>query len=118
MLAALNTERASRGLSPLGLDQNLCKIARGYATEMATRRFFGHRSPEGQTPFSRMDQAHYRYGYAGENIALDQDPNSAAEALWHSSAHRENILEPHYMKVGIGAIKSGDSEIFVEDFSD
>ena len=119
MLSALNAERASRGLAPLGLDARLSKIAVNYATEMATRRFFGHQSPEGQTPFNRMDQAHYRYGYAGENIALDQDPSSAAEALWHSTAHRENILEPHYAKVGIGAIKSGDgSEIFVEDFSD
>ena len=118
MLSALNAERASRGLAPLGLDPNLCKIARSYAAEMAQRNFFGHTSPEGDTPFNRMDRAHYRYGYAGENIALDQSPVSAAEALWRSNAHRENILEPHYLKVGIGAIESSSGEIFVEDFSD
>ena len=118
MLAALNAERQSRGLAPLGLDPNLCKIARTYATDMATRNFFGHTSPEGDTPFNRMDRAHYRYGYAGENIALDESPTSAAQALWRSNAHRENILEPHYQKVGIGAIRSASGEIFVEDFSD
>ncbi len=118
MLAALNAERASRGLSPLGLDPDLCKIARSYASEMATRNFFSHTSPEGDDPFKRMDRAHYRYGYAGENIALDQSPTSAADALWHSEGHRENILEPHYQKVGIGAIQSPSGEIFVEDFSD
>jgi uncharacterized protein YkwD len=118
MLIELNAQRASRGLAPLNLDPSLCKIARTYATDMATRHFFGHRSPEGETPFKRMDEAHYRYGYAGENIALDADPRSASEALWQSSAHRENILESHYAKVGIGAIRLGDDEIFVEDFSD
>jgi len=35
-----------------------------------------------------------------------------------SAGHRENILEPHYQKVGIGAIASAKGEIFVEDFSD
>jgi uncharacterized protein YkwD len=118
MLAALNAQRASRGLAPLELDPNLSKIASSYASEMATRNFFSHTSPEGDDPFKRMDRAGYRYGYAGENIALDQSPSSAAEALWHSPGHRENILEPHYQKVGIGAIASAKGEIFVEDFSD
>jgi len=118
LLSALNAERTSRGLAPLGLDPNLCKIARSYASEMAERNFFGHTSPDGDTPFKRMDRAHYRYGYAGENIALDESPASAAQALWRSNSHRENILEPHYSKVGIGAIESASGEIFVEDFSD
>jgi uncharacterized protein YkwD len=118
MLAALNAERTSRGLEPLGLDPNLCKLAANYASDMATRHFFSHRSPDGSTPFVRMDRAHIHYGYAGENIALDSDPQSAAQALWNSNPHRENILEPHYAKVGIGAIQSADGEIFVEDFSD
>jgi uncharacterized protein YkwD len=118
MLAALNAERASRGLAPLGLDPSLCKVASSYASEMATRNFFAHTSPDGDDPFKRLDRAHIHYGYAGENIALDQSPNSAAEALWQSEGHRENILEPHYQKVGIGAIHSANGEIFVEDFSD
>ncbi len=118
MLAAINTERASRGLAPLELDADLSKIASSYASDMATRNFFSHTSPDGDDPFKRMDRAGYHYGYAGENIALDQSPTSAAEALWHSEGHRENILEPHYQKVGIGAIQSAKGEIFVEDFSD
>ncbi len=118
MLAAINTERASRGLAPLELDPDLSKIASSYASDMATRNFFSHTSPDGDDPFKRMDRAGYRYGYAGENIALDQSPASAANALWHSEGHRENILEPHYQKVGIGTIESAKGEIFVEDFSD
>ncbi len=118
MLAALNAERASHGLEPLGLDPSLCKLASNYANDMASRHFFSHRGPDGSTPFARMDRAHIRYGYAGENIALDSDPASAAQALWNSAPHRKNILEPHYAKVGIGAIRSADGEIFVEDFSD
>jgi uncharacterized protein YkwD len=118
MLAALNAERSSRGLAPLTLDPKLSAIAANFATDMTARHYFSHSSPEGETPFTRMDRAHYRYGYAGENIALDQTPASAADALWHSPMHRENILEPHYAKVGIGVQTSNDGIIFVEDFSD
>jgi uncharacterized protein YkwD len=118
MLAALNAERASRGLAPLALDSKLSAIAANFATEMTKRHFFGHSSPDGDTPFTRMDRANYPYGYAGENIALDQTPASAAVALWNSPPHRENILEPHYAKVGIGVQTSADGLIFVEDFSD
>lgn len=118
MLAALNARRAARGLALLRLDPTLCQVASAYALEMATRRFFGHNSPEGETPFQRMDRAHVQYGYAGENIALEPNAASASDALWHSPAHRENILEPHYARVGIAAASAPFGEIFVEDFSD
>jgi uncharacterized protein YkwD len=118
MLRDVNDRRVKLGLPPLQLDVQLCAIAREHAVDMAQRSYFGHDTPEGESPFQRMDRAHFRYGYAGENIALDENVGAAANALWHSPEHRENILEPHYAKVGIAAIASPDGEIFVEDFSD
>lgn len=118
MLDDVNARRRSKGLAPLQLDPQLCAIARAHAVDMAARSYFDHDSPEGESPFERMDRAHYRYGYAGENLALDRSVDAAANALWHSPEHRENILEPHYAKVGIAAVVSPDGEIFVEDFSD
>jgi uncharacterized protein YkwD len=118
MLAAINAERASRGLGALSLDPRLCEIARSHAEDMAERRYFGHTTPEGLSPFARMDRANYRYSYAGENLALDQSVEAASQALWHSREHRSNILEPHFERVGIAAVALSDGEIFVEDFSD
>jgi uncharacterized protein YkwD len=118
MLATLNSERVSHGLDPLVLDNKLSEIAKSHAEDMAQRNYFGHVSPEGLDPFARMTRAHYRYGYAGENLALDEDPAAASQALWTSSEHRSNILEPHFTHIGIAAVSATDGEIFVEDFAD
>lgn len=118
MLRSLNAARAARGLRLLALDARLCRIARSHAVDMIARRYFGHTSPEGESPFDRMKQANYRFGFAGENLALDRSPDAAQNALWNSIEHRDNMLEPHYTRVGIAVEPSADGEIFVEDFSD
>ena len=118
MLRSLNAARAARGLRLLALDARLCRIARSHAVDMIARRYFGHTSPEGESPFDRMKQANYRFAFAGENLALDRSPDAAQNALWNSIEHRDNMLEPHYARVGIAVEPSADGEIFVEDFSD
>jgi uncharacterized protein YkwD len=118
MLRALNAARAERGLRPLALDTRLCDIAESHARDMAERRYFAHTTPEGVSVFDRMKDADYRYNYAGENLALDQSADEAENALWNSTDHRHNILEPHYARVGIAAVSSDEGEIFVQDFSD
>lgn len=118
MLAALNHRRAAKGLGPLQLDSRLCDVAYEHAADMSVRNYFDHNTPEGLTPFQRMTRAHVPYGYAGENMALDQSTSAAELALWQSPEHRDNILQPHYAKVGIAAVTSTDGLIFVEDFSD
>ncbi len=118
MLASLNARRTAQGLAPLQLEPQLCAIAYEHASDMVARSYFDHFTPEGVSPFGRMDRARYHYGYAGENLALDQSATAAELALWGSPEHRRNILEPHYARVGIAAVESRDGEIIVEDFSD
>jgi len=118
MLDVLNAERAGHGLEPLAFDPRLCAIARSHAVDMAVRSYFGHVTPEGAGPFDRLNRAHYRYGFAGENLALDTNVTSASSELWLSSEHRSNILQPRFARVGIAAVRAADGEIFVEDFSD
>ena len=114
----LNAARRARGLGLLDLAPRLCAIARAHADDMVSRRYFGHDTPEGVTPFARMDRAGWRYGYAGENLALDVDEQAANRTLYRSNGHRDNMLEPHYAHVGIAAVETDGGEIFVEDFSD
>lgn len=119
MLASVtNAERGSRGLPPLHLDSRLSALARDHADDMAQRHYFDHDSPEHESPFDRLERAHYDYSYAGENLALGRDANDAAQTLWTSPEHRANTLESHYRRVGIGAAQTAAGEIFVIDFSD
>jgi uncharacterized protein YkwD len=114
----LNSARVAHGLRPLALEPRLCALARAHAADMVSRRYFGHNTPEGLSPFGRMDRAGWRYGYAGENLALDVDERSANRTLYRSNGHRDNMLESHYSRVGIAAVETVEGEIFVEDFSD
>ncbi len=118
LLDALNRERISSGRTPLRIDERLTMLAREHALDMATRNYFSHETPEGLSPFDRMERAAYPFAYAGENMALDQDPSAADSALWDSPGHRDNTLEPHFRRVGIAAVRTDDGELFVEDFSD
>ncbi len=118
LLRHLNEERRARGLAGLVLDPRLCAIAEHHVLDMISRRYFAHISPEGVTPFARMSQANYPFGYAGENLALDRDAESAHRALAASPEHHDNMVEPHYARVGIAAVPGNMGELVVEDFSD
>ncbi len=55
------------------------------------------------------------YTYAGENLAKDfPTAQRAHKALMASPTHRDNILNPHYSKVGVA---KGSCGIYVELFS-
>jgi uncharacterized protein YkwD len=118
VLATINAERRARHIRLLRLDRALCRIAREHALDMAQHRYFAHYSLDGRSPFDRMRAHHYRFGYAGENLALDVNTRSASEALWLSKEHRSNLLGPHYANVGIAAVPIDGEIIVVEDFSD
>ncbi len=118
LLRDLNAARAAAGLVPLSMEPRLCDLARAHALDMVAHRFFGHASSDGSTPFQRMRRAGYQYRAAGENLALDVNAHSAHEMLWRSNAHRANMLEPQFARVGIAAVATANGEIFVEDFSD
>ncbi|MGH7709159.1 MAG: CAP domain-containing protein [Vulcanimicrobiaceae bacterium] len=117
MLADLNRMRAARGLPPLRNDARLDQIARSRALDMLDRRYFGHVSPDGKTPYQSMNAAGVRFDWAGENLALDASEAAAFYALTRSLGHRENMLESHYARVGIAAVRTANAgEIFVQEF--
>jgi len=118
ILDDVNRERLANGRPPLQFDERLSALARAHAVDMAARNYFSHQTPEGLSPFDRMDRAAYAYSYAGENMALDENAASADRALWNSPEHRGNTLEPHYARIGIAAVRTNGGELFVEDFSD
>ncbi len=115
----LNRKRRVRGLPALSLDGRLDDAAVAHVADMATRNYFAHESPSGESPFDRLHAAGCDYRYAGENIAMAPDERIADSALFKSAPHRENILSPNYRRVGIAVMVNGSGDLlFVEDFSD
>jgi uncharacterized protein YkwD len=118
LVRQINAVRRKEHLRLLRLDARLCAIARSHAIDMLERNFVGHTNPDGLDAFARMARANYSFGYAGENLAVDESLDSVNADFFASPEHRENLLEPHYSRVGIGTVPSGEGEIVVEDFSD
>ena len=63
----VNQERERKDLAPLDWNGQLEKIARRHSDDMASRQFFAHDSPEGQTPSDRARQAGFQC-----HVALDE----------------------------------------------
>lgn len=105
---ATNARRASQGLPALRPNQNIVGVARIRSQDMATNNYFAHESPvTGDTAFSLMDAYGISYGWAGENLAMNNYPagecaSVADQALWGSPPHRENMLNANYTEMGIG----------------
>lgn len=124
LLADINEDRVSRGLSVLEPDPGLTAIARAHSEDMCRRNYFDHMAPPPgpQSPMDRylasLDQRP-DYAMVGENIyyrsvtdGLVQSATEANDAFMLSSGHRANILQPLYTKVGVGIYRNPDTGEF------
>lgn len=107
MFRDVNTERSKQGLPPLAFDNKLGDVARAHSQDMLQRGYFSHYTPEGKSPFDRMEAAGIDYQYAGENLALAPTTTLAMQGLMNSPGHRANILNPNFHAIGIGVIDGG-----------
>jgi uncharacterized protein YkwD len=107
MLDLVNQERQAAGLNPLAPDPELTEVARKHSADMFARGYFAHDTPEGKTPFDRMNEAGVRFLTAGENLALAPTIPVAHTGLMNSPGHRANILRPQFGRVGIGVMDGG-----------
>ena len=101
-----NAERARAGLAPLRLDGALEGVARRRAQDMASKGYFSHTSPSGETAFGLIDAAGIKAPYAAENIGFNNYPDSSSAsgvlaAFMASAGHRVNILNAVYTRVGV-----------------
>ncbi len=113
LLQEVNELRQRYHLIPLQRSAELDGVARGHSDDMARRNFMSHVTPEGANPVDRM----HRAGLAGFTLAAENlgrtDVQSApareiVRAWLDSSAHRENLLAPHFNTTGIGVTRAAD----------
>lgn len=127
-LCLLNRVRAQHGLPPLRLNARLSRVAGQHSRDMVRRRYFGHDSLNGRSPFARMLASHYvprdASWWLGENIGWGSgslaQPIAMVRAWMHSPPHRANILSRHFRDVGIGvapgAPVGGGGATYTTDF--
>ena len=126
LLRATNDARAAHGLASVTQDEGLARAARAHAAEMAQLNYFSHGSP-----VPAHDSLQKRLALAGsplvdiaENLVMLAQPGAAQAAGskavddWlHSPPHRKNLLNPTYDRVGFGAARNAQGELFVvQDF--
>lgn len=118
MVALVNEERVKAGFLPLRVDDRLVTVARDHSLDMFRRRYFSHVSPEGQNINYRARQQQVVYTLIGENLAYAPDVETAYTGFMNSDAHRRNILDPTFTRIGIGII-DGDvyGKLFTQVFA-
>lgn len=118
MLELVNEEREANNLKPLVFDAKLAQVGEAHCRDMFARGYFSHNTPEGKTPFDRMDAANVIYLIAGENLALAPTADAAFMGLMNSPRHKANILSGDFGKLGIGVIDGGvHGKMFAQEFT-
>ena len=125
MLDLTNVDRVANGLEPLELDTDALPVARERAEDQLGAPSLSHYDPNGELIFARLLlDAQLTYQTAGENLARASasDVSLASrveQALMASPTHRQNILDPGYRRIAIGAAIDGQGQItFAELYRD
>jgi len=117
------------GAKPLVIDPELSDIARKRANDMATKNYFAHTAPNGDTSASLLMSEDARFqGLLGENMAAQHYSPSVAIDVdgmahrfvdsWLASApHKENLSFADYNRTGVGAAVNGDTIYVTQLFS-
>ncbi|HMN28950.1 MAG TPA: CAP domain-containing protein, partial [Caldilineaceae bacterium] len=116
---AINQRRADAGLSPLGLNPLLTQAAQGHVDDMINNGAYGHIGSDGSYVGQRVQRVGYSSGgLASENWVSAVNPSDAMTWWMNDWIHRENILNPRWQEVGVGASTSASGRmIFVTVFA-
>lgn len=119
MISLINQERTARGLKQLVFDEKLREVGRAHSSDMFTKGYFSHSSPEGKSVSDRASKAGIVYKVIGENLAFAPSLELAHAGLMNSPGHKANILETDYNKIGVGVMNGGVYGLmFTQVFSD
>lgn len=118
MFDLVNKERRDRGISELKVSDALRDVGRAHCTDMFKRSYFSHYTPEGKSPFDRIQAAGIDYVAAGENLAYAPSLAIAHQGLMNSPGHRENILRKEFGTLGVGVIDGRlNGKMFCQEFT-
>ena len=117
----INAERLEWGLEPLLGDGVLIRVAREHSRDMAERGYFAHLAPNrvARTPLDRYAAALGRRPdtVVAENIGRAGEPvmGMIHAFMMGSPAHKANILDPEYVRLGVGIHMLPDGRVWVTE---
>ncbi|MEV0235779.1 CAP domain-containing protein [Nonomuraea sp. NPDC050786] len=116
VVSLTNSARSRHGCGALRVDGGLTRSARTHALEMASTKQLSHNSPDGSSPWDRMERAGYHWG-AAENIGAGYSTPEEAVSGWLGSPdHRKNILDCGLKAIGVGVASGPDGPWWTQDF--
>ena len=107
-VAAINQERAARGLPALQVAGDLTSVARSHSARMASSGNL-HHNPNLGSHVGNWQKV-------GENVGVGPSVSSIHSAFMNSASHRANILGSDWVQVGVGVEVRGDSIWVTEVF--
>jgi len=115
MLCDVNKYRASRGVPPLGLDQNLVKAASIHSNDMAGRGVMSHTGRDGSTVSTRVSRVGFKWNHVGENVAYGME--NPMPAWIESDGHRRNLLSRDFQMFGYAVAYKGRVPYYTQVFA-
>jgi uncharacterized protein YkwD len=116
VVALTNDQRVAHGCPALRDDSRLRAAAVGHSVDMQVRDYFAHNTPDGLTPWTRIEAQEYSDPSA-ENIAMGQStPQSVVDAWMNSPGHRANILNCSSKAIGVGVQFGPNGPWWTQDF--
>lgn len=111
VLKLVNEAREAEGIAPLVLDDDLCKAAQIRAKEL--KELYDHTRPDGRKFSTVLDDNNIAWMTAAENITASETPDDAMKSWMNSPGHRNNILNPDVVKIGVARYEFGWIQLFV-----
>lgn len=109
LLESTNEHRARNQLPALQLNRSLDDAAQAKANDMAKRNYWSHTTPDGQEPWTFIEQTGYKYIRADENLAYGFDSSASTLSGWmNSPSHKANVLDAEVSEVGFGIVNTPD----------
>jgi len=113
MLAMVNQARAQAGVAPLTMRDDIRSIAVHHSFDMAAAGYIYHND----NYFSSSTRSQLHAAVLGENVDMNYSIEAAHQALMNSPHHRDNILDPRFVYVGIGAVETSSGTFYItQDF--
>lgn len=105
----VNEAREAEGLAPLTLDDKLCEAAQIRAQELENT-LSSHIRPDGSKFSTVLDDMNITWKTVGENVAGGQDTAQEVMQDWMNGSHRENILNPKFIRIGIAKYQNQQNQ--------
>ena len=113
ILDEINRLRREAGLAPVQPAGDLADLSRARSTDMATRNYFSHTTPEGTGFLAMLKERGIGFQFAGEILAKNSYPDDSAPGTaivtWLNSAgHKAIIYDGRFTHAGAGYAKAAD----------